>query len=421
MEQRLKESKEKEKFKTLIKFFDPWECLKVADFLEKMALNGWGFQCRKGIFYKFKKITPKKIRYAVEPSDQKSDYYKPLGDFVEYCKAAGWEFVDLNNGTYFFKTENCDVVSISTDDSLKFRTIKKKTRKELLNLTILCFALLCTFILFPLASNSFFSDTLFSIRSISIPVIPFFILYPLGYFFRYKKWFNVNKKRLAANLNLIYPYEKTDLFFKVVNFIYLLFAFLFMFFALVQQDISIMILSLISGFLIITGIFIFIRLKKSEASDVFTYISTAFMTVFLILCFFFISVLFSLEDSQYGSEFNGSEINLKEEALILDKDTEQSLFSNKESSTISKNEGDVLLVINVYNSSYKSLMNLCFAELTKDTNIKEVSTIPGITKYGLEKEHIVLQSDDKIYEIYYYLPQSDLLDETTITKIIASF
>ena len=82
------------------------ECDDMAAFLTKMAKEGWHFKEWK-LGYVFEKGEPEVAEYAVEifingsSWDLKPD--KNAEEFAEYCKEAGWEFIDYSKKFLIFK------------------------------------------------------------------------------------------------------------------------------------------------------------------------------------------------------------------------------------------------------------------------------------------------------------------------------
>ena len=67
--------------------FEPYECLAVEEYLEMMAKQGWLLDTINRPFFRFKKIEPQNLRFYVDIPNVREDR---LGDYIEYCKAAGW-------------------------------------------------------------------------------------------------------------------------------------------------------------------------------------------------------------------------------------------------------------------------------------------------------------------------------------------
>ncbi|MCJ7688055.1 MAG: DUF2812 domain-containing protein [Clostridiaceae bacterium] len=110
--------------------FLPYECAAAEEYLELMAEKGWLLQSVKGIFYKFKKIEPKKIKYSVDVLHKVSIFDHKDSDIAleyrEYCKAAGWNYVcQIGKIQIFYTEEDKKTISIHTDEEEKFKSVFK--------------------------------------------------------------------------------------------------------------------------------------------------------------------------------------------------------------------------------------------------------------------------------------------------------
>jgi hypothetical protein len=110
--------------------FLPYECAAAEEYLEIMAEKGWLLQSIKGIFYKFKKIKPKKIKYSVDVLHKVSIFDHKDSDvaleYREYCKAAGWNYVcQIGKIQIFYTEEDKKIISIHTDEEEKFKLVFK--------------------------------------------------------------------------------------------------------------------------------------------------------------------------------------------------------------------------------------------------------------------------------------------------------
>lgn len=110
--------------------FLPYECAAAEKYLELMAEKGWLLQSVKGIFYKFKKIEPKNIKYSVDILHKVSIFDHKDSDaaleYREYCKAAGWNYVcEIGKIQIFYTNDDKKTISIHTDEEEKFKAIFK--------------------------------------------------------------------------------------------------------------------------------------------------------------------------------------------------------------------------------------------------------------------------------------------------------
>lgn len=123
------------------------ECDAIKEYLEEMALQGWGLKYIT-TFFCFEKIEPQKLIYSVEVFSKASVYdtvpAKSTNEYIEYCKEAGWSFVCNMGQINIFKANSQNAIPIETDEQLKFKTIKRGILKQN---TIVWFCLTPLFVL----------------------------------------------------------------------------------------------------------------------------------------------------------------------------------------------------------------------------------------------------------------------------------
>lgn len=207
MTERLKRHKDQKDSRRVYMHFDPWECDSIAEFLESMALEGWRFRANTGAFFKFERMEPKRIRYAVEPFAKASVYDvvpdpKAGVDFVDYCEAAGWKFICMTSLNYIFETENEDAVPVNTDNKLKFDEINKVVKKTY-SLNFLMIVLLPAMIIgTSIAFDSFFRDVMFSLSGIILILAIWLLIFTISFTLRYRKWKCINAERAELGMGL---------------------------------------------------------------------------------------------------------------------------------------------------------------------------------------------------------------------------
>lgn len=105
--------------KTVYKNFDYTQYNEFATFLSEMAAQGWHFK-EWSLGLVFEKGEPLKVEYAVEIFIHgKEEDLRPepqTEEFVEYCEAAGWEFVDAKRKFCIFKKIREDAMGIVTPE-----------------------------------------------------------------------------------------------------------------------------------------------------------------------------------------------------------------------------------------------------------------------------------------------------------------
>ncbi|MGL4571392.1 MAG: DUF2812 domain-containing protein [Clostridium sp.] len=115
----------------------PYEYKNLEKYLESMALKGWKLQNIMGVFLKFKKIVPKKIKYSVDVVSKVSVLEGKNSDIAleyrEYCITAGWTFVcERDKLQIYCSDDERERVPIHTDEKEKFNIICKASITNIL-------------------------------------------------------------------------------------------------------------------------------------------------------------------------------------------------------------------------------------------------------------------------------------------------
>ncbi|WP_238906822.1 DUF2812 domain-containing protein [Clostridium sp. YIM B02506] len=162
--------------------FEPYECLAVEEYLESMAKQGWLLDTINRPFFRFKRIEPQNLRFYVDIPNVREDR---LGDYIDYCRAAGWRYLDKLDSNFIFYTEdNGKSIDIHTDQKEKFRVVSKMSLSNIvlkIILILMCayWVYTCLFVMDDfLASNlSIITFLAISVGGISstIKVINFFL------------------------------------------------------------------------------------------------------------------------------------------------------------------------------------------------------------------------------------------------------
>lgn len=163
--------------KTVRKAFTYLQCDDFADYLSKMAAQGWHFK-EWGAGLVFEKGEPEQAVYAVEVFFKGSQYdLKPeihTLDFADYCEAAGWKLIDSKQKYCIFKQIREDVVPIVTPEE-RLKNAAKAYRGQLIWQVVLSLIWICNMLLRILPTSRLI-DTLFS------PIDLLFILFWSIYF-----------------------------------------------------------------------------------------------------------------------------------------------------------------------------------------------------------------------------------------------
>ena len=107
----------------------------IARHLEKMAAKGWFLEKVTNSTWLFRRDEPRTVHYTVtyypeasvfdaEPAERQSAY-------IDFCRAAGWEFVAARGPIQYFRSELTNPVPIETDEEEKLRVVRKTMRKTL--------------------------------------------------------------------------------------------------------------------------------------------------------------------------------------------------------------------------------------------------------------------------------------------------
>jgi len=174
------------------------ECDDMAAFLTKMAKEGWHFKEWK-LGYVFEKGEPEVAEYAVEifingsSWDLKPD--KNAEEFAEYCKAAGWEFIDYSKKFLVFKKIKEDVEDIVTSKEHFENAAKEELKSAYLQIfgyiLILCLNLKSNIL--DSFYYSIFSNTLLMIFLMFLG----YIIYSVIYAGKITIWYFKNRSRVA--------------------------------------------------------------------------------------------------------------------------------------------------------------------------------------------------------------------------------
>ena len=110
----------------------------IQAFLEKQAEKGWMFEKFGILGWKFRRIQPKKLHFAVTyfPKASQFDPEPPEDQlrFQEFCAHAGWQFVDANAQMQVFYHEAESPGPIETDPAMELENIHRSAKKSYLPL-----------------------------------------------------------------------------------------------------------------------------------------------------------------------------------------------------------------------------------------------------------------------------------------------
>lgn len=106
----------------------------VKKYLEDMAAIGWMFEKYDGIRMQFQKCEPRDLNFAVEIFDKTSTFATYCNEknmeYIEYCEAAGWNYISSYTFLQFFYSEDKNLTPIETDEKMKLKSIWKAGKYE---------------------------------------------------------------------------------------------------------------------------------------------------------------------------------------------------------------------------------------------------------------------------------------------------
>ncbi len=123
----------KDKTKRIMNFrFDRYE--DAENKLEKLAAKGLFLEECGSFFWTFRKGTPKKLKYTVTYFSEGSVFNPDITDnqqtYIDYAKAAGWNFVTQFNQMQIFCSEADNPIPFETDEKEKLNNIKRCMKKS---------------------------------------------------------------------------------------------------------------------------------------------------------------------------------------------------------------------------------------------------------------------------------------------------
>jgi len=217
----------KDKTKRIINFrFDRYE--DVENKLEKLAEKGLFLEKCGPFLWTFRKGTPQKLKYTVtyfsEGSVFNPDITENQQTYIDYAKAAGWNFVTQFNQMQIFCSEADDPVPFETDEKEKLNNIKRSMKKSFLPssiVIIIVFALnlIVHFNSFQLNPIDYLSD---SIRLLTSSMILAILLYQVYSLMTYFVWYKRSEKSIALGGECV---KNTNLVYKTVDIIFMVFVF----------------------------------------------------------------------------------------------------------------------------------------------------------------------------------------------------
>ena len=108
----------------------------IAVHLEKMAEKGWMIEKLTNFGWKYRRMEPKKIRFAVSYYPKASEFDPEPSEeqkmFHEFCAHTGWKLACTSAQLQIFYNENEDPVPIETEPVLELQTIHRSVKRGML-------------------------------------------------------------------------------------------------------------------------------------------------------------------------------------------------------------------------------------------------------------------------------------------------
>lgn len=118
----------------------------IAQHLEKMAARGWRLEKIGALAWRYGRMEPAGVHYAVTYFPEASEYNPYPTDsqeeFYDYCREAGWDLVTEWDQMRIFSTGRTHTIPIETDETARVRVIHKVMLRRFLPANLLLFVLL---------------------------------------------------------------------------------------------------------------------------------------------------------------------------------------------------------------------------------------------------------------------------------------
>ncbi|CDX03849.1 DUF2812 domain-containing protein [Desulfitobacterium hafniense] len=215
----------KDKVKKVINFrFDRYKDIEIK--LEKLAAKGLFLEECGAFLWTFRKGEPKSLKYTVTYFSEGSVFNPDITDnqqtYLDYAKAAGWNFVTQFNQMQIFYSEADNPIPFETDEKEKFDNIKRCMKKSFLP-SIMIMMLVCVFNLvvqfnsFQLNPIEFLSDPG---RLFSAAMILAVVIYEVYFLLDYLIWCKRSERSIAGGGECV---ENISMVRRIVHIIFMSF------------------------------------------------------------------------------------------------------------------------------------------------------------------------------------------------------
>ncbi len=121
--------------KRTMMWYEFYQDANIEEHLEKMAAKGWRLE-KIGYLLRYRRAEPAHVRYAVTYFSESSEFNPSPTEneetLLEYCAAAGWDFVAGWHQMMIFSTEQEDAPPIETEGAVKLKAIHRAMKKNFL-------------------------------------------------------------------------------------------------------------------------------------------------------------------------------------------------------------------------------------------------------------------------------------------------
>ena len=122
--------------KRRMEVFSFWDKTGIERHLEKMAADGWMLEKMSALFWTYRRIEPKKIRFSISYYASISDFEpeptEEQQEFNDFCEHSGWKLAASSVQMQVFYNENEDPVPIETDPELELENLHRYAKKTAL-------------------------------------------------------------------------------------------------------------------------------------------------------------------------------------------------------------------------------------------------------------------------------------------------
>lgn len=129
--------------KRKLEFFAPYDYDGMTNHFEEMAQNGWLIESVKGNLWKYKKIQPQKLKFAVTHFENftfnEAAPDNGQTEFLEMCESSGWKLAAHYNSMMVFVTDIDNSVPVETDPVVQLKNIHKSVKSMLAGKNVIIF------------------------------------------------------------------------------------------------------------------------------------------------------------------------------------------------------------------------------------------------------------------------------------------